>query len=110
MNVLTITDRAAEHMNSLMENAPEGTIGLRVSIKKGGCSGYEYNVDYAHDTLPLEECIRVNDDIKVIIPPASIMFLLGSVMDYQQKTFSEGFAFTNPNETGRCGCGESIVF
>lgn len=106
---LTITEAAADHAKALLSDAEDGVIGLRVGLRTGGCSGYKYVVDYATDVKKHEEVITHND-VTVIIDPTAVMFLLGSEMDYETSTFESGFTFKNPNETGRCGCGESISF
>lgn len=87
-------------------------IGIRVLIKQKGCSGLKYDIEYAYDIRPLESVIEESCDdgqkIKVLIDPRSVMFILGSEMDYVEEKFSSGFVFNNPNEKGKCGCGESF--
>ncbi|WCR53599.1 MAG: Iron-binding protein IscA [Wolbachia endosymbiont of Ctenocephalides orientis wCori] len=87
-------------------------IGIRVLIKQKGCSGLKYDIEYAYDVRPLESIVEESCDdgqkIKVLIDPRSVMFILGSEMDYIEEKFSSGFVFNNPNEKGKCGCGESF--
>ena len=105
--LLTLTDAAANRVKNLMNDANSEVIGLRIGIKTAGCSGMKYNVEYATEIKPFEEKI-VSKDIVICIDPAAIMFLIGSEMDYKEEKFSSQFFFKNPNETERCGCGESF--
>ena len=90
-----------------MAQAKNPTIGVRVGVKSGGCAGMSYVMEYATDIKPNEEIIE-EQGIKVFIDPKAIMYLLGTEMDYKKENFSSQFVFNNPNETERCGCGESF--
>jgi len=109
--VLTLTDAAAERVKRLMANAPQNgekpVLGLRIGVKTKGCSGLSYVVEYAHDRKKFEDMVE-EKGVKLFIDPTAVMFLLGSTMDYTEDKFQRGFTFTNPNEKGRCGCGESF--
>lgn len=105
--MLTLTETAASHVRSLVENGGDGVIGIRVSVKTAGCSGMKYQVDYAYDKKPFEDAIT-DKGVTVLIDPAAVMFIIGSEMDWSEDKFSSGFVFNNPNETARCGCGESF--
>jgi iron-sulfur cluster assembly protein len=106
--IITLTDAAADRVKSLMARADsEDVLGLRVGIKHSGCSGLSYVIDYAKERKRLEDVIE-DKGVKVFIDPTAVMFILGSEMDYKEDTYFSGFVFTNPNETGRCGCGESF--
>ena len=107
--LLTLTQAATERAQLLIDQAQKPVKGIRVGVKTQGCSGYSYVVEYAEEALPFEECIESNG-VKVYIDPMATMFILGSEMDYQEDKFNAGFVFNNPNETGRCGCGESFSF
>jgi len=107
--IITLTDAAIQHVKTLMEDSSEGVIGLRVSLSSKGCSGYSYVFEYAEDKRPLEEEVETNG-ARVFIDPMAIMFIAGAEMDYEEGLLKSGFTFSNPNETGRCGCGESIAF
>lgn len=109
MELVTVTESALKHMQTLIGSAPEGTKGLRVSVKKGGCSGYSYDIDFANEGSAHGEQVAL-DGLELYVDPAAIMFLLGSEIDYEEQRFASGFTFKNPNEKGRCGCGESIAF
>lgn len=105
--MLTITDAAAERVRKLMAQSQDDVIGLRVGVKKGGCSGLMYEVEYAREKKKFEEVVE-DKGVTVFIDPSAIMFLIGSEMDFQQDKFHAGFVFNNPNEMDRCGCGESF--
>lgn len=105
--IITLTDRAAQHIQKLIDAGSSDVIGIRVGIKTAGCSGMKYNVEYAMDKKPFEDSITTNG-VTVMIDPAAVMFLIGSEMDWQEDKFASGFVFNNPNETARCGCGESF--
>ena len=92
---VNITERAAAHISKLMEK--EGHMGLRIGVKKGGCAGMEYTMDYAEARDPL-------------IAPMAQMFLFGTEIDYETSLLESGFKFNNPNVADACGCGESISF
>ena len=90
-----------------MSKAENSAIGVRVGVKSGGCAGMSYIMEYAKEIKPNEEVIE-EKGVKVLIDPKAIMYLLGTEMDYKQEEFSSQFVFKNPNETERCGCGESF--
>ena len=108
--ILTLTDAAAERVKKLMAAAPadEQILGLRVGVKSRGCSGLSYFVEYAKERKRLEDVIE-DKGVRIFIDPTAVMFLLGSEMDYREDKLQSGFVFTNPNETGRCGCGETFT-
>ena len=104
---VSITDKAAIQIAKLM--AKEGTQGLRIGIKKGGCAGMEYTMDYVADVDPQDEVVEQNG-ARVMIAPMAQMFLFGTEIDYEVSLLESGFKFRNPNVTESCGCGESIKF
>jgi iron-sulfur cluster assembly accessory protein len=105
--VLKLTDAAAEQVKALIARSEEPVLGLRVGVKKGGCSGLMYEVEYARDRKKFEEVVE-DKGVKVFVAPTAVMFLLGAEMDYHEDKFASGFTFSNPNEKDRCGCGESF--
>ena len=105
--LLTLTEKAIHHVKSLMEKSDSDAMGLRVGIKTAGCSGLQYVVEFATEKKPFEDVIE-QDGVRIFIDPSAVMFLVGSEMDYVEETFSSTFVFHNPNETARCGCGESF--
>ncbi|HIP77375.1 MAG TPA: iron-sulfur cluster assembly accessory protein [Kiloniellaceae bacterium] len=106
-NLITLTDAAAERVKKLIAKSEEPVLGLRVGVSTKGCSGMSYVVEYAKEQRKLEDVVE-DKGVKIFIDPTAVMFLLGSEMDYVEDKFQTGFVFTNPNEKGRCGCGESF--
>ena len=105
--LVTLTDRAAERVQRLVEKGGDGVVGLRIGVSSKGCSGMSYVVEYATEKRQFEEEVSCNGT-RVFIDPAATMFLVGAEIDYSEGKLESGFSFTNPNETGRCGCGESF--
>ncbi len=105
--VITITEAAARRARQILAKSDTPVLGLRVGIKTRGCSGLSYFVEYAEERKKFEDVIE-DKGVKIFIDPAATMFLLGSEMDYVEEKFQTGFVFKNPNEKGRCGCGESF--
>ena len=104
---MTLTDAAAARVKQLMAQANGAVIGLRVGVTTQGCSGMSYFVEYAEEQKKFEELVE-DKGVTILIDPAATMFLIGSEMDYQEDKLQSGFVFSNPNEKGRCGCGESF--
>lgn len=105
--MLTLTDAAAKRAKHLMSQSEKPIVGLRVGVKAQGCSGMSYYVEYAEEQKKFEELVE-DKGVTILIDPAATMFLIGSEMDYQEDKLQSGFVFSNPNEKGRCGCGESF--
>ena len=105
--VIKLSQNAAERIKEIMSKAEDQTIGVRVGVKSGGCAGMSYVMEYAKDKKKNDEVIE-DKGVKVFIDPAAIIYLLGTEMDYKKEKFSSQFVFKNPNETERCGCGESF--
>ena len=106
-DVIKLSDNAANRIKQIMSTADSSTIGVRVGVQSGGCAGLSYVMEYAKEVKPNEEVIE-DKGVKVLIDPKAIMYLLGTEMDYKKEEFSSSFVFNNPNETERCGCGESF--
>ena len=106
-HVITLSDRAADRVKEIIAQAKEPIIGVRVGVASGGCAGMSYIMEYAKEINPNDEVIE-DKGVKVFIDPGAIMYLLGTEMDYKKEQFSSSFIFKNPNETERCGCGESF--
>ena len=106
-NIINISTSASERIREIISKANEDAIGLRIAVKSGGCAGYSYDMDYVSEINPTEELVE-HEGVKVFVDKAAIMFLLGSTMDFKKDKFKSGFTFINPNETERCGCGESF--
>ena len=105
--VIKLSENAANRIKQIMSHADKTTIGVRVGVKSGGCAGLSYIMEYAKEVKPNEEVVE-DKGVKVLIDPKAIMYLLGTEMDYKKEEFSSSFVFNNPNETERCGCGESF--
>ena len=106
--VVTLTDAAALRVREIMDRAPGKFAGLRVGVKNGGCAGQEYVLEYAAEAGPLDEVVE-DKGVTILIEPKAILFLIGTVIDYETSKLSAKFVFRNPNETDACGCGESVT-
>ena len=104
---VTLTQKAVEQINALMKQ--NGHYGLHLGVKKGGCAGMEYTLDYVDEVAQHDEVIE-QDGARVLIAPMAQMFLFGTEIDYEVSLLEAGFKFKNPNVTESCGCGESIKF
>jgi iron-sulfur cluster assembly protein len=105
---VVLTPAAEARVTDLMAKAPEGAIGVRLSTPRRGCSGLAYSVDYVMAEEPFDEKIETPGGA-FYIDGASVLYLVGSTMDWQEDDFAAGFVFENPNATGSCGCGESFT-
>jgi len=105
--VITLSDNAANRIKEIMSNNEKNSIGVRVGVKSGGCAGMSYVMEYAKSSNSNDEVIE-DKGVKVLIDPSAVMYLLGTEMDYKKEELSSTFVFKNPNETERCGCGESF--
>ena len=106
-DVLTITPKAKDRLLSLIGKRGKPSVGIRIGVRTRGCSGYSYTLEYADDVQPLEEVVEI-PGYKVCIDPKALLFLMGTEMDFVEEKLQSGFIFKNPNEKGRCGCGESF--
>lgn len=104
---ITITDAAVSRAQHLINVADHAVAGIRIGIETKGCSGFAYKVEYAEEAGKFEDVVE-GGGVKFFVDPMAVMYLLGSELDYQESKMESGFVFTNPNETGRCGCGESF--
>lgn len=105
---LTLTPNAEARIAELMARAPDGTIGVKLSTPRRGCSGLAYSVDYVSEAVPFDEKIETPGGT-FYVDSASILYLIGSRMDWVEDDFAAGFTFENPNAKGQCGCGESFT-
>ena len=105
--VIKLSDNAAEKIKQIMFKAEKSAIGVRVGVKSGGCAGMAYVMEYTTVENPNDEVIE-DKGVKVFVDSAAVMYLLGTEMDYKTEEMSSSFVFNNPNETERCGCGESF--
>ena len=107
MTVMTLTDAAAERVKELMAMRDEPANGLRIGIRTGGCSGMAYQMDFASAKEPLDEVVE-QKGVRLFVDSKALIYLLGTEMDFVRDKLQSGFVFNNPNEKGRCGCGESF--
>ena len=105
--IIKLSDNAAERIKEIMSGNESDSIGVRVAVKSGGCAGLSYVMEYAKNINPNDEMIE-DKGVKVFVDAAAVMYLLGTEMDYKKEEFSSSFVFNNPNESERCGCGESF--
>ena len=105
--IIKLSDNAASRIKEIMSSAQKDSIGVRISVKSGGCAGMSYVMEYSKKVNPNDEIIE-DKGVKVLIDPKAIIYLLGTEMDFKKEKFSSQFIFKNPNETERCGCGESF--
>tara|TARA_B100000287_G_scaffold226279_1_gene213462 strand:+ start:264 stop:599 length:336 start_codon:yes stop_codon:yes gene_type:complete len=105
--IISLSTNAANRIKEIMANAEKNSIGVRVGVKSGGCAGMSYVMEYAKEINPSDEVIE-DKGVKVFVDSGAIMYLLGTEMDYKKEQFSSSFVFKNPNESERCGCGESF--
>ena len=105
---VALTEAAHKRIAALMADAPEGSIGVRLSTPRRGCSGLAYSVDYVSEAIAMDERLDTPGGT-LFIDGASVLYLIGSTMDWVEDDFQAGFTFANPNAKGTCGCGESFT-
>ena len=105
--VMRLTEAAADRIKAVMANADRPIAAVRIGVKNGGCAGMSYTMEYAESVNPLDEVIE-DRGVRILIDPKAVLFLLGTEMDYKVAKLSTQFVFNNPNQTGACGCGESV--
>ncbi|MBW8735065.1 MAG: iron-sulfur cluster assembly accessory protein [Asticcacaulis sp.] len=106
--VVSLTDAAAEQVKAIMARADKPYAGLRVGVKQGGCAGQEYVLSYAEEVGPIDEVVT-DKGVTILIEPKAVLYLVGTVIDYETTKLASKFVFNNPNETDACGCGESVT-
>ncbi|SDG66225.1 HesB/IscA family protein [Pelagibacterium luteolum] len=105
--IMQLTDAAAERIIEIIEDSDRPVIGVRVGVRNAGCAGMAYTLDYVTEPVQGDDHIR-EKGVDVWVEPKATLFLLGTVMDYEETKMSSGFTFNNPNQEGACGCGESV--
>lgn len=104
---ITVTEAAAEHVKALLAKRGKPSAGVRIGVRTKGCSGLSYTLEYADEKGKWDEVVDAGG-VTILIDPKAMMFVLGTTMDWAEDKLKQGFVFTNPNEKGRCGCGESF--
>jgi len=107
MQALSVTESAAERIRALLAKRGKPSLGIRVGVRSRGCSGLTYTLEYADEKGKFDEVVEANG-VTILIDPKASMFVFGTEMDYADDKIQSGFVFRNPNEKGRCGCGESF--
>ena len=105
--LMTVTPLAAERVKGMIDGRGKPTAGIRIGVRTKGCSGLSYTLEFADKQEPMDEVIEA-EGIKLLVDPKASLFLIGTQMDYEEEKLKSGFVFRNPNEKGRCGCGESF--
>lgn len=105
--LFTLTDAAKAQVHSLLGKRGKPSFGIRIGVKQRGCSGKSYTIEYADEKSEFDEILDLGD-LKILIDPKAVLFIIGTEMDFVQTDLESGFVFRNPNEKGRCGCGESF--
>jgi iron-sulfur cluster assembly protein len=104
---MTITDAAAEQVKALLASRGKPSAGIRIGVRTKGCSGMSYTLEFADEKGDFDEVVE-DKGVTLLIDPKATMFIIGTEMDYVEEKLESGFRFSNPNEKGRCGCGESF--
>ncbi len=106
--VIRLTDAAATRIKEILARAERPIAGVRVGVKNGGCAGMSYTMEYAEAVDPRDEVVD-DKGVRLLVDQKAVLFLLGTEMDFKASKLSSGFVFSNPNQTGSCGCGESVA-
>lgn len=108
MQIMRVSEAAANRVHEIIANSAEPIFGVRIGVRKGGCAGMEYTMEYARDVRPQDDVVE-DRGVKIYIDPGAVLFLLGTEMDFKVGRLSSQFVFNNPNQTSACGCGESVA-
>lgn len=107
LKIMSLTDAAAERVREIIADSDRPVLGVRVGIKDAGCAGQSYTLAYVGEPIKGDDHVE-DKGVHVFIEPKATLFLLGTVMDFEEDILKSGFTFKNPNQTGECGCGESV--
>lgn len=105
--LFTVTPRALKQVQTLLAQRGKPSLGIRIGVRSRGCSGLSYTLEFCDEIQSQDEVVDV-EDLKIFIDPKAVMFVVGTEMDFVEEKMQSGFVFQNPNEKGRCGCGESF--
>jgi iron-sulfur cluster assembly protein len=106
--IVSLTEAAAARAQELLASRQKPTSALKIGVKNGGCAGMSYTMELVEEAAPFEEVVE-DKGVKVIIDPKALLFVFGMQIDFETNKLSSGFVFNNPNQTGSCGCGESVT-
>jgi iron-sulfur cluster assembly protein len=104
---MTVTEAAAQRIQALLAKRGKPSVGIRIGVRSRGCSGLTYTLEYADEKGKFDEIVQ-DKGVTILIDPKATMFIIGTEMDFVEDKLQSGFTFRNPNEKGRCGCGESF--
>lgn len=107
LKIMSLTDAAADRVREIMADSDKPVVGVRVGIRNAGCAGQAYTLDYVAEAVKGDDHVE-DKGVNVWVEPKATLFLLGTVMDFEEDILKSGFTFKNPNQTGECGCGESV--
>ena len=107
LKIMSLTDAAVERIHEIIEDSATPVMGVRVGIKDAGCAGQSYTLNYVSEPVKGDDHVE-DKGVHVFVEPKATLFLLGTVMDFEEDLLKSGFTFKNPNQTGECGCGESV--
>lgn len=107
LRIMSLTDAAVARINEIIDDSDRPVMGVRVGVKNAGCAGMAYTLDYVSEPVAGDDHVE-EKGVHVFVEPKATLFLLGTVMDFEESVLSSGFTFKNPNQTGECGCGESV--
>ena len=107
LKIMSLTDAAASRVREIMAESDRPVAGVRVGIRNAGCAGQAYTLDYVSEPVKGDDHVE-DKGVNVYVEPKATLFLLGTVMDFEETNMTSGFTFKNPNQTGACGCGESV--
>jgi len=105
--MMQVTDAAAQQVQTLLDGRGKPSLGIRIGVRTKGCSGMSYTLEFADEKAPFDEELKAKG-VTILIDPKATMFIIGTEMDFVEDKLESGFVFVNPNEKGRCGCGESF--
>lgn len=108
LKIMSLTDAAVERITEIIADSDTPVTGVRVGVKNAGCAGMAYTLDYVAEPIKGDDHVE-DKGVHVFIEPKATLFLLGTVMDFEEDMLKSGFTFKNPNQTGECGCGESVT-
>jgi iron-sulfur cluster assembly protein len=107
LKIMSLTDAAADRVREIIADRDEPVVGVRVGIKNAGCAGQAYTLSYVAEPIAGDDHVE-DKGVNVYVEPKATLFLLGTVMDFEESKLGSQFTFRNPNQTGECGCGESV--
>lgn len=107
LKIMSLTPAAVERVKEIIEDSDKPVMGVRVGVRNAGCAGMAYTLNYVDAPVPGDDHVE-QDGVQVFVEPKATLFLLGTVMDFEETDLKAGFTFRNPNQTGECGCGESV--